>query len=414
MLQDKDLDVSKVADTHQVAVTCSGSGSADTENLLLTETSSASGIFTGALQTSSSSSAVVDDAKISPISSGDIITATYLDQLPLGVSETATITAGFIGHITSSPTQVLTSTTSITITLTEHDLNVDASVADTISKADEYMWYSFDDAAKNYLDLTESSINSAQFISVVSLPSGGAARPPGSRLTVTYMDPDIGSKGAVRSALNPNPSSMILAFGSDGADEVGGFSIDSAAIAWRSPKCPLELTWAAACGPTLACKDDALCGSTMPYLNAAGDYRLSAGSALTVTVFDSDQNRDSIASESVHVSVHVEQSDDSLAAYGSAQNPYCAGVDKNCYLGSNHLSACTNDGDCPGGVCVTRSCFDQVRRKEEQAVLDIVLTETGLNTAFFSGVIYTRDNPEINKAGAHVVHVGVSTPLFLI
>ena len=145
----------------------------------------------------------------------------------------------------------------------------------------------------------------------------------------------------------------------------------------------------------------------MSSLNVAGEYRLAAGSALTVTVEDDDRNLDSSSAEIIEVSVHTQQSDDSLAALGAAQNPYCAQAQDECYQGSAHLSPCTNDGDCPGGACILRGCFDPVRRQEEEPVLTFQLTETGLNTARFSGVIPTRDTPMINRAGDKLVHVGV-------
>ena len=308
----------------------------------------------------------------------------------------------------TSPKQLLTSTAELAITLTERDLNLAANSVDTYAAGLEYFWYSFDDSPKIYLELTETGVDTALFTSTVALPSGGSARPPGSRLTVTYMDPDIGSKGAVRNALNTNPSTTILSFGADGAHDVGGFSLSSAGVGWRSSKCPSNLMWAAACGPTPACKDEHLCGSTMTSLDAAGEYRLAAGSALTVTVKDLDQNKDSISTESMHVTVRVQQSDDSLAAYGNAQNPYCSTAYDQCYLGSAHGATCTNDGDCAGGgSCVKRGCSEQVRRREEQASVTVELFETGANTALFSGIIHTRDTPHMNAADDKVVNVGV-------
>jgi hypothetical protein len=328
----------------------------------------------------------------------------------LNYSVVATIEAGFMGSITTTPTKLLTSTAQLTITLTEPDLNVDASSANTYAKELEYLYYTIDGSAQTYLDITESGIDSGEFISVINLPSGGSARPPGSRLTVTYKDPDVGGKGAVRSDSNrqPNPSKMIMSFGADGGkDESGGFTLSSVAELWRISACPARLGWAGSCGPTPACADDDLCGATMAGLNVAGDFRLAAGSALTVTVEDDDRNGDSNAAETIHVSVRTQQSIDSLAALGAAQNPYCAEAQDECYLGSAHLSPCTDDGDCPGGTCIDRGCFDQVRRLEEDPELTFQLTETGLNTARFSGVIPTRDTPTINRAGDNVVHVGV-------
>jgi len=218
------------------------------------------------------------------------------------------------------------------------------------------------------------------------------------------MDPDIGGKGAVRNAFYTNPSTNVISFGANGADTAGGFSLSSAGEMWRSFDCPAYLLWAASCGPTPAWPT---CGPTMSSLDIAGDYRLAAGSALTVTVKDRDQNRDTIAAESVLVRVRVEQSADSLAANGAAQNPYCAIARDECYRGSSNLAACNNDGDCPDGSCIKRGCFQPVRRKEEQPILNIMLTETGANTGSFSGIIYTRDSPQINRANNMVVHVGV-------
>lgn len=409
IVQDKDLDVSNQADTCNVSVSSSGlSGAqADVEVLLLTETSKASGIFTALLETSSSGSLVANNAIVLPLSSGDVVTARYIDQFPRDFVASATITAGFIGFISTYPAQLLSNTATVTITLTDYDLNVAAGTADFYAKELEYLWYTFDGSPKVYLELTETSADSSQFTSILSLPSGGSARPPGSYFTIVYMDPDIGGKGAVRNAFYTNPSTKVISFGANGADNVGGFSLSSAGEMWRSSDCPSYLIWAASCGPTPACSDEHLCGPTMSSLDIAGDYRLAAGSALTVTVKDRDQNRDTIAAESVLVRVRVEQSADSLAANGAAQNPYCAIARDECYRGSSNLAACNNDGDCPGGSCIKRGCFQPVRRKEEQPILNIMLTETGANTGSFSGIIYTRDSPQINNANNMVVHVGV-------
>jgi hypothetical protein len=409
ILKDKDLDVSNKPDTVSVVVTCSGSAAADSETLTLTETFSSSGLFTGSLGTQSTGTSTVDDGIVAPVSSGNVVTAAYSDQAPLGHTATGTITAGFIGLIAITPSQILTSSAQITITLTDHDLNENSGVAETYAASKEYLWYSIGDSTKTYLDITEDAVDSAQFTKVVMLPSGSAA---GSRLTVTYMDPEIGGKGAVRNAVNKNPSSTILAFGTNGAENNAVFSLTSAGILWRSPECPADLIWAASCGPTTACKDDDLCGATMSSdagENAASlsEFRLAAGSALTVTVQDLDRNLDSIVAETVYVTVRNEQSTLSLAAYGAAQNPYCATARDECYLGPNDKVACSNDGDCPGGSCVKRGCFHAVRRREEEPLVAVILTETGLNTALFSGIIYTRDSPEINTAGDNVVHVGV-------
>ena len=408
IVRDKDLDVSDKPDTVSVVVTCSGSAAADRETLTLTETFTSSGLFTGSLKTQSSGTASNDDGVVAPISSGNVVTAQYNDQAPLGHNPTATITAGFIGVLAITPSNVLASTAQITITLTDHDLNANSGVADSHALSTEYLWYTIDDSSKTYLTITEDAVDSAQFTSVVSLPGSN----PGSRLTVTYMDPEIGGKGAVRSAVNPNPSKTILAFGADGAENNAGFSLRSPGLSWRSPECPADLTWAATCGPTMACKDAQLCGTTMSSdaaENSASltDFRLAAGSTLTVTVQDLDRDRDSIVAETVQVTVRNQQSASSLAAYGAAQNPYCATAHDECYLGSNHQTPCNNDGDCPGGSCVQRGCFDAVRRKEEEPLISVILTETGLNTALFSGIIYTRDSPDINTAGDNVVHVGV-------
>jgi len=408
ILKDKDLDVSRQPDTGLVTVTCDGSAAGDREDLTLTETAPASGIFTGVLGTSSSATTKVNDTLISPVGSGNVVTALYVDQLPLGFERRATIEAGFIGTLTTTPAQVLTSTAALTITLTEPDLNANAGLAETYGENLEYLYYRFDDGELNYLELVESAVDSAQFTGIAQLPSGGAARPPGSRITVTYKDPDIGGKGAVRSDSQANPSTLIMSFGADGGkDAGGGFTLSSAAELWRSPACPSNLKWAGTCGPTPACQDDGLCGTTMASLEVAGEYRLAAGSSLTVTVQDVDQNRDSITAEIIQVSVRTAQSENSLAAYGAAQNPYCAEARDECYQGSAHLTPCNTDGDCPGGSCVPRGCFDAVRRQEEEPVLTFQLTETGLNTARFSGVIPTRDTPTINRAGDKIVHVGV-------
>ncbi len=409
ILKDKDLDVSNKPDTVSVIVTCSGSAAPDSETLTLTETFSSSGLFTGSLGTQSTGTSIVDDGIVAPVSSGNVVTAAYSDQAPLGHVATGTITGGFIGLIAITPLRILTSTAQITITLTDHDLNENSGVAETYAASKEYLWYSIGDSTKTYLDITEDAVDSAQFTKVLVLPSGSAA---GSRLTVTYMDPEIGGKGAVRNAVNNNPSSTILAFGTDGAENNAAFSLKSAGIFWRSPQCPADLILASACGPTTACKDDSLCGATMSsdaVENAASlsEFRLAAGSALTVTVQDLDRNLDSIVAETVHVTVRNEQSTSSLAAYGAAQNPYCATARDECYLGPNDKVACSNDGDCPGGSCVKRGCFHAARRREEEPFVAVLLTETGLNTALFSGIIYTRDSPEINTAGDNVVHVGV-------
>ncbi len=408
ILNDKDLDVSKRPDTGLVTVTCSGSASDDREDLTLTETAPASGIFTGVLGTSSSAAATVNDTTLSPVGSGVVVTAQYVDELPLDFERTATIEAGFVGRLTTTPAQVLTSTGALTITLTEPDLNADAASVETYGANLQYLYYRIDDSDLTYLEIVENAVDSAQFVSVAQLPSGGAARPPGSRITVTYKDPDIDGKGAVRSDSQANPSTLILSFGADGGnDAAGGFTLSSAAELWRSPACPSNLKWAGTCGPTPACEDNDLCGTTMASLDVAGEYRLAAGSSLTVTVQDVDQNRDSITAETIQVSVRTAQSESSLAAYGAAQNPYCAEAQDECYQGSAHLGPCTTDGDCPGGSCVARGCFDEVRRQEEEPVLSFQLTETGLNTARFSGVIPTRDTPGINRDGDKVVHVGV-------
>ena len=227
ILKDKDLDVSNNPDTVSVVVTCSGSAAADSETLTLTETFNSSGLFTGSLGTQSTGTSTVDDGIVAPVSSGNVVTAAYSDQAPLGHTATGTITAGFIGLIAITPSHILTSTAQITITLTDHDLNGNSGVAETYAASKEYLWYSIGDSTKTYLDITEDAVDSAQFTKVVMLPSGSAA---GSRLTVTYMDPEIGGKGAVRNAVNKNPSSTILAFGTNGAENNNVFSLTSAGI----------------------------------------------------------------------------------------------------------------------------------------------------------------------------------------
>jgi len=150
IVQDKDLDVSNLADTCNVSVSSSGlSGAqADVELLLLTETSKASGIFTALLETSSSGSLVANNAIVLPLSSGDVVTARYIDQFPRDFVASATITAGFIGVISTYPTQLLSTTATVTITLTDYDLNVAAGTADFYAKELEYLWYTFDGSPK--------------------------------------------------------------------------------------------------------------------------------------------------------------------------------------------------------------------------------------------------------------------------
>ena len=376
-LMDKDLDVSSEADACMVEVTTNGLD-ADQETLALTETAPSSGVFTGALDTAASGVSGRNNSVLAPLQSGQAVTATYADQQPLGVNPSETIAAGFIGYITTTPGHVLTSTAQVTITLTDADLDADAASADTYDPGLEYLWYSFDDSDKSYMPLTETGDNTGQFTSVLNLPAGDAARPAGSRLSVTYMDPDIAGKGAVRSALEANPSKVILAFGSDGAGEVGGFTLSSAALTWRRWQCDPDLYWAGVCGPTAACNDVDMCGATAQTLDEPGEFALAAGSALTVTVQDLDQNRDSIAAETVQVSVAVTDSDKSVPAFGSASNPYC------------HEA----------------QCFERVRRSQQQPHTGVVLTETGLNTGRFSGIIYTQDSPVISDAQTGVVNVG--------
>ena len=405
-LMDKDLDVSGEADACMVEVTTNGLG-ADQETLALTETAPSSGVFTGALDTAASGVSGRNNSVLAPLQSGQAVTATYADQQPLGFNPSETIAAGFIGHITTTPGHVLTSTAQVTITLTDADLDADAASADTYDPGLEYLWYSFDDSDKSYMPLTETGDNTGQFTSVLNLPSGDAARPAGSRLSVTYMDPDIAGKGAVRSALQSNPSKVILAFGSDGAGEVGGFTLSSAALTWRRWQCDPDLNWAGVCGPTAACNDVDMCGPTAKTLDEPGEFTLAAGSALTVTVQDLDQNRDSIAAETVLVSVSVTESDKSVPALGSASNPYCHEAQHECFQGSSHGSPCATNGDCGGGgTCEARGCFERVRRSQQQPHTAVVLIETGLNTGRFSGIIYTQDSPVISDARAGVVNVG--------
>ena len=162
-------------------------------NVLLYETDVHSGIFTGDVETTSE---VFDDVRSGIVQAavqGSLITLTYADQVPAAV-RSRVVRVASVAAITTDP-GILAQGGNLSITVTDADLNLDATGVETTTVTVSQLSLTPHDTYQ--LLLTEAGADSALFTGVLETTEdsedGGDTKtsiyaPPGSFLTVTVMD----------------------------------------------------------------------------------------------------------------------------------------------------------------------------------------------------------------------------------
>jgi hypothetical protein len=144
----------------------------------VTETDTSSGVFTGALLMSArnspgappieSESSQDSSGEILSCLGGDTLTMTYTDQFPYQISR-ATVSIYARARLSTSGPWI-TAGTSLTITVTDFDMNQDAKVAEKIANVSGMLYIETDKPRPGdleYLDATETGIDSGVFTAVI-------------------------------------------------------------------------------------------------------------------------------------------------------------------------------------------------------------------------------------------------------
>jgi len=163
-------------------------------NMLLYETQVHSGVFTGAVDTTSGVFQTVQSGIIQAATQGSFITLTYTDQVPAAL-RSRRVKVATVATIITSPT-ILPAGNNISITVRDNDLNTDETLAETTTVIASQLSLTPHDT--RHLLLTETGVDTGLFTatlqtSVDSANAGGSGSnplyaPAGSFITFTITD----------------------------------------------------------------------------------------------------------------------------------------------------------------------------------------------------------------------------------
>jgi large repetitive protein len=194
-LTDADLDTDAgVAETVQLTTTNSATG--ESELLTYTETGTNTGVFVATVATTFGTSAGADDDGTFNAQAGDTLDTTYADALTdtggtATVSASTAVTGGATGTLAS--TASVTPGGSVTLTLTDADLDTDAGVAETV----QLTTTNSATGESELLTYTETGVNTGVFVATVATTFGTSAgadddgtfnAQAGDTLDTTYAD----------------------------------------------------------------------------------------------------------------------------------------------------------------------------------------------------------------------------------
>ena len=329
-VQDSDAGANmSVSDTVSVLVKSSGFA----RNLSLLETGPVTGEFTGVFSTALTYNGI----SLAPIHPLDVISAVYTDVSPV-TSATYTSTAHLYATISTTPQYLLSTTLSLAITVVDSELNL----GDLDSSPLTYRFGS----NSVPLPITENAPNSSIFTAVLMLP-----RPLptcSNRYCTLFL---LYTKGL---DLEASTTQLTLLVGTDGGDGFGdGPILSTVALPNRQTTCPTSLNFGGTCGPSLtACADNTICGNVvaaLASLSASSALTAPAGSAVTVTVIDLDQDTNPYSFNSVPVTVQNLKNLIALDTYILQENDLQSGTFTGMFLIDNDRNS-SNVTSSPGDI----------------------------------------------------------------